>query len=101
MKSQSPSSSFSGFNTQDLEFHLVRSKGINPVMLLQRRVESCEDRREQQSQNSFYFFFSVLKYIIRDLDDDVISMYNFRNCYKLPSTALTYSHICTSSQCSS
>lgn len=47
------------------------------------------------------FFFAILKYIIRDLDDDVVSMYNFRNCYNLPYNAITYSQICTSSQCPS
>lgn len=100
MKSQSTSSSFSGLNRQDPKFRLVRSKGITPVTLLQLRVESCEDRREQQSE--LFFFSTILKRIIRDLDDDdVVSMNNFRNCYNLPYTALTYSHICTSSQCSS
>lgn len=58
MKSQSTSSSFSGLNRQDPEFQLVRSKGINPVTLLQLRVESCEDRREQQSQSSYFFSLS-------------------------------------------
>lgn len=62
MKPQSTSSSFSGLDRQHPEFHLVRSKGINPVMLLQLRIESCEDRREQQSQS--FFFFTILKYII-------------------------------------
>lgn len=38
-----------------------------------------------------HFFFTILKYIIRDLDDDVVSMYSFRNCYNLPYIPVTSS----------
>jgi len=38
-------------------------------------------------------FFSILKHVIRDLDDDVVSIYNFGNCYNLFSPK-----ICTSCQ---
>lgn len=92
MMSQSISSSPSGWNRQDPEFQLITSKGVTPVTALQLRVESCEYRRKQQSQScGIPCFFSMLKHIIRDLGDDVVSIYNFGNCYNLPYTATTSS----------